>query len=318
MIFTNVNISGGSYRGALCAKITNGKVLDCTAQGSISGGSAEGATNNFFTGGLVGWSAGKDTIQNCVNRVTVNVTDEYSRSGGMVGYANTNTRVLYCYNEADIASNYRVGGIGGNKFKLNDDDDVDDDDDDDDNDNDDDDDDDDVGIYNHLSAGSYTVTVTDSKGCSATQSVTLTAVPVTETVGITRGGEITTYAPDTTVDASGDLTDFPALTASGDIIAQPRLSNCTAEVNGHKVTVSVNVESIGVLPILEFEVSKDAGFSTTVPMYTHKVAPVTEGEQTFNFMNLPTGTYYVRAKLYNCAGGSITAVPATATVTVVE
>lgn len=193
---------------------------------------------------------------------------------------------------------YTTGGNGGNKFKLNDDD----------NDN--------VGVYNHLSAGNYTVKVTDSKGCSATQSVTLTAVPVTAKEGVTRAGAITDYAPDTTVNQYGERVAFPALTANGEIIAQPVLSNCTAAVSGSKVTVGVNVESIGVLPILVFELSKDEGFSTDVPMYTHKVAPVTEGVKTFDFENLPTGTYYVRAKLYNCAGGSITAAPTPATVTV--
>ncbi len=193
---------------------------------------------------------------------------------------------------------YTTGGNGGNTFKLNDNDD------------------DNVGVYNHLAAGDYTVKVTDSKGCSATQNVTLTAIPVTAQEGITRYGAITDYAPDTTVDASGELTDFPALTANGDIIAQPALSGCTAVVVGHTVTMTVNVESIGVLPILVFEVSPDEYFSTRVPMYTHKAAPVTEGAQTFDFENLPAGTYYVRAKLYNCSGGNITAAPITPTVTV--
>lgn len=192
---------------------------------------------------------------------------------------------------------FTTGGNGGNTYQLNDVD-------------------TNAHLFNHLPAGTYTVKVTDSKGCSATQSVTLEPISVTAKKGITRAGEITSYAPQSTVDRNGRRVPFPALTANGEIIAQPALSNCTAAVAGHTVTITVNVDSVGALPILVFELSPNEGFSTDVPMYTHKVAPVSEGSQTFNFENLPAGTYYVRAKLYNCEGGFITRTPTTATVNV--
>lgn len=182
---------------------------------------------------------------------------------------------------------FTTGGNGGIKFKLNDAAK------------------DDLGIYNHLSVGAYTVTITDSKGCSATQSVTLTAVETAPIVGITRGGEITSYAPDTTVNASGDCTDFPALTPSGEIIAKPKLSNCTVTVDGHKVSVSVNVEAIGTTPVLELEVATNNAFDATTLMFTHKVVLSATGTQSHDFENLPSGTYYVRAKLYNCSGSIV-------------
>ena len=80
--------------------------------------------------------------------------------------------------------------------------------------------------------------------------------------------------------------------------------------------VSVNVDAIGAAPVLELEVATDDSFSSSTPMYTHKVVLTATGTQSHDFDNLPAGTYYVRAKLYNCAGGSITAAPAPATVTV--
>ena len=187
---------------------------------------------------------------------------------------------------------FTTGGNGGNKFKLNEAAE------------------DDLGIYNHLSADSYTVTVTDSKGCSATQSVTLTGRNVEVKRGLTRTGQLAIYSADTLmVDRKGGRYLFPALGRTGETIPQPKMEAFGATGSTSSITVSVKVAAVGAAPMLELEVATDANFDATTVMYTYKPASVSDGTTySHTFTKLPAGMYYCRAKLYNCSGAVTTEV----------
>jgi len=193
------------------------------------------------------------------------------------------------YGDGTIMS-YSTGGNGDNKYMLNDT-----------NEN-------NHGVYNHLTAGSYTVKVTDAKGCTASGNVMLTATTVNEIEGVALSGDLTNYAPDTTVSSSGELTRFPSLNVSGDIIEQPELDSMKVYTAGQSVTVQAKVKAVGVATVLEIEVAKDSNFNDLTVMYTHKFTGFTGGWKTCTFDNLPSGIYYVRAKLYN-KGGSVVQIP---------
>lgn len=101
----SVSITAGSYKGGLCGQITNGNIKNCKVQGSINGGS-------YYTGGIVGNSSGRDTIENCINLATIYCTNS-ATSGGIVGLGNSNTKVRYCTNRGAVTGNLRAGGIIG-------------------------------------------------------------------------------------------------------------------------------------------------------------------------------------------------------------
>ena len=97
---TNVNLSGDNgNRGAVCAYLLNGKILNChVSGGAISGG---------FTGGVVGSSCGKDTIMDCVSEYAAS---SGKRIGGIVSLVSGNTYISGCVNKTDITGD-REGGI---------------------------------------------------------------------------------------------------------------------------------------------------------------------------------------------------------------
>lgn len=158
------------------------------------------------------------------------------------------------------------------------------------------------GIYNWLSAGSYTVKVIDALGCTATADATLTTTSVTEIMGLTRSGELTNFADDRTVNRNGLLTEFPALTPSGDVIPQPALDSLRVSDATNSIEVEAKVGAVGVATVLELVVATDNSFNANTVMYTYKLVNLTTGWKSHTFANLPAGTYYVRAKLYNSDG----------------
>ena len=106
--FTNVNMQYGDYKGAVCAYLCNGKVANITVSGNMYGS---------YQGGIVGWSNGIDTIQNCVNNC-VGTSTGYNYVGGILGHATGTTYISDCENKVNVGG-YYVGGIVGICSSLN-------------------------------------------------------------------------------------------------------------------------------------------------------------------------------------------------------
>ena len=135
----DVKITGGTYKGAVAANLSGGRISNCTVSGTISGG-------DYYTGGIVGWCKNStDTVSYCTNYANVTVSGTNGCGGGIVGAGGLawgcvnagtvlgggaclnlggitgNSTVSRCYNVGSVtalpgngsADNY-VGGIAGN------------------------------------------------------------------------------------------------------------------------------------------------------------------------------------------------------------
>jgi len=97
----NVDITGGSYVGAIAGYVTYGTVMtDCHSTGTIN---AEGNS-----GGITG-NTWYSTISNCYSAVIINA--EESQTGGIAG-AVVDSTLTGCYNTGDISAG-NSGGIAG-------------------------------------------------------------------------------------------------------------------------------------------------------------------------------------------------------------
>ena len=106
-ITSNANASSAGGMVAVCGyNNIDGKIENCTNNAKISG---------FYTGGIVGFKRSSPKsliISNCKNNGNINGN---FCSGGIIGDAYTNTKVINCYNTADISGGDNGGysGIGG-------------------------------------------------------------------------------------------------------------------------------------------------------------------------------------------------------------
>lgn len=119
-----VNLTGGQYKGGICAKMNGAKVSGCTASGTIDGS----AKSYVHAGGIVGTASAGDTIINCKSFVDITgptaifYNSQYAYIGGIVGQAVNSatpadrTHILYCINAGEIKGSANctyIGGISG-------------------------------------------------------------------------------------------------------------------------------------------------------------------------------------------------------------
>ncbi|MEN6413105.1 MAG: YDG domain-containing protein [Veillonellales bacterium] len=78
---------------------------------SYSTGTVTSESNGMYTGGLLGEHNG-GTVSHCYH-TTGKVTSRADHVGGLIGGITTNGAVQYCYNTADVAGVYQVGGLAG-------------------------------------------------------------------------------------------------------------------------------------------------------------------------------------------------------------
>ncbi|MBQ6155538.1 MAG: hypothetical protein IJK22_02950, partial [Bacteroidales bacterium] len=104
-------IAKGSYAGAVCGAMDNGKIESCTTTGgTIIGAPYEEGTLHYGTAGIAGVSLGHDTIIGCVNYATV--ISDYC-GAGIIGEG---AHVFNSANVGDIIGKSNcayLGGIGG-------------------------------------------------------------------------------------------------------------------------------------------------------------------------------------------------------------
>ena len=106
-ITSNANASSAGGIVASCGyNNIDGKIENCTNNAKISG---------FYTGGIVGFKRSSPKsliISNCKNNGNINGN---VCSGGIIGDAYTYTKVINCYNTADISGGNDIGysGVGG-------------------------------------------------------------------------------------------------------------------------------------------------------------------------------------------------------------
>lgn len=104
-------IEKGSYAGAVCGAMDNGKIESCTTTGgTIIGAPYEEGTLHYGTAGIAGVSLGHDTIIGCVNYATV--ISDYC-GAGIIGEG---AHVFNSANVGDIIGKSNcayLGGVGG-------------------------------------------------------------------------------------------------------------------------------------------------------------------------------------------------------------
>ena len=100
----NLNINSTEKAKGLFALIKGGTVKNLGIEnGKIS--------SNSSVGGIVGYTYDNSKIINCYNKANINASDRYA--GGIVGYAKQGVNIENCYNAGTITANYSVGGISG-------------------------------------------------------------------------------------------------------------------------------------------------------------------------------------------------------------
>ncbi len=104
---SGLNISG-TGRVGLFGKINSATVKNLTVEGTIT------STGNCAAG-IVGEAVISSTIENCVNKCDVTITNGCIAAAGIVGYIRESTTVTVkdCVNEGDITATRALGGIVG-------------------------------------------------------------------------------------------------------------------------------------------------------------------------------------------------------------
>lgn len=105
----NVNITGGSWVGALVGHDTNGTIVNSYSTGKVIGQWASSGSPWTVVGGLVGMTEGATTISNSFSKATVSGGE---RVGGLVGY-NHSSKIAHSYSTGKITGTNEVGGLVG-------------------------------------------------------------------------------------------------------------------------------------------------------------------------------------------------------------
>ena len=85
---------------------------NCTIKNLVLDGNIVGSLS---VGGLISHSSGNTTVENCGTNINIkNISsDALARSGGIVGLAEDNTKIINCYNLGIIDGGNYIGGIVG-------------------------------------------------------------------------------------------------------------------------------------------------------------------------------------------------------------
>ena len=107
---TVIGISGYTFGGIVGQ--AGGDISNCSNTGKIVG-SKRSSDEYSQTGGIVGYLLKSLTISNCYNSGSVNGEGGYN-VGGIVGVIEESAQITQCYNEGEVISKHKqVGGIAG-------------------------------------------------------------------------------------------------------------------------------------------------------------------------------------------------------------
>ena len=107
---TVIGTSGFSFGGIVGQ--AGGDISNCSNTGKIVG-SKRSSDEYSQTGGIVGYLLKSLTISNCYNSGSVNGEGGYN-VGGIVGVIEESAQITQCYNEGEVISKHKqVGGIAG-------------------------------------------------------------------------------------------------------------------------------------------------------------------------------------------------------------
>ncbi|NPV89324.1 MAG: hypothetical protein HPY50_00930 [Firmicutes bacterium] len=102
---SGIYCNGGNYRGFFGWIDTPATVKNVGVEDSYIAGTSG-------IGGVVGYSSGTATVQNCYNTGSVNGSADPGYIGGVVGYLVRGT-VVNCYNTGSVTGSSTVGGVVG-------------------------------------------------------------------------------------------------------------------------------------------------------------------------------------------------------------
>lgn len=98
------------YVGGITSLYNSGSIFNCLNEGTVS------ATTNSYCGGIasvmgnIESGVGNDVIlSNCINKGTINGVADV---GGILGFAYSNSKIIYCSNYANVTSTKAGDGIG--------------------------------------------------------------------------------------------------------------------------------------------------------------------------------------------------------------
>ena len=147
-----------------------------------------------------------------------------------------------------------------------------------------------TAAINNLTPGTYTVIVTDSKGCSDTKSVTITE-PAVLAATSTQGATITCWGATTTVTVAATGGTAP-YTGTGTFTVGGGTYNYTiTDANGCTTATSITVSQPPALPALgAIQGTLTNCVSYAAGSVTYTIAPVTDGVNTTTYTwTVPTG-----------------------------
>ncbi len=105
-------INGGSWVGGIV-----GYALSSTIDNCVNKATVEGAQGKVCAGGIVGYAAEASVIQNCSNKGSVSGMQYV---GGICGQTTSTTYVKDCFNYGNVYGRDRVGGVTGGNFGIKD------------------------------------------------------------------------------------------------------------------------------------------------------------------------------------------------------
>ena len=108
---SNLYVNTTTGKAGLFACVNSGTVKNITVEGTVID-NASSTTNGAGVAGVVGYSTGKVTVENCVSKV--NITSSCENTGGILGYTNSDSVIRNCINIGNINSSKDfTGGILG-------------------------------------------------------------------------------------------------------------------------------------------------------------------------------------------------------------
>ena len=99
-----IGTSNSAYVGGVAGCVYSSTVTNCYNTGSVSG-------VEVYVGGVVGYVDSDSTVTNCYNTGAIS-GGEYSAAGGVVGYVNDSS-ITNCYNTGTIDGGSQTGGVAG-------------------------------------------------------------------------------------------------------------------------------------------------------------------------------------------------------------
>lgn len=95
------------YVGGITSLYNSGSIFNCLNEGTVS------ATTNSYCGGIASVMGNDDkssvTLSNCINKGTINGIADV---GGILGFAYSNSKIIYCSNYANVTSTKAADKIG--------------------------------------------------------------------------------------------------------------------------------------------------------------------------------------------------------------